>query len=83
MSRETTTTVRWEEIEAGAGDESSLETFAEALIEAAFDDNRIEAIELTPSVDLYGDTEIEVTIAGRISADAFVNEVFDREHGEW
>ena len=81
MSRETTTTVRWEEIEAGAAEESSLETFAEALIVAGFDDNRIESIELNPRVALDGETEIEVTIAGRISADAFVNEVFDG--GEW
>jgi hypothetical protein len=79
----TTHTVNWDDLGDDA-EYADLLSFAEAVREAAHDDNRVEDYDLTIVKTKAGDVvELRVEISGSVSARDFVDEVFDGEHGAW
>ena len=83
MSRKTKTTVSWESI----GKRHGLTRFANAVREAAHDDNRVGDYDLTlirPNyLESEAPTELIVEIRGDVRARDFVAEVLAGEHGAW
>ena len=83
MSKKQHTVVSWDDL-GDAADRTDLYSFAEAVREAAHDDNRVEDYDVTIVKTKAGDVvELRVEIRGSVSARDFVDEVFDGEHGAW